>query len=438
MQIPSLSITPAATRSPVAAVPGDVPVFVGFAGVLALMRGQAVPPGDPVDQPPAGAESVPTDQVDSEGTATDVTGLTDPAGDAEDASDLADMGEDGPLFAEATAAETAEAEDPPAAREAVQVPGVPLAAGPSEAADAAPAAGVPGLTAQVPDAPVAEGRAAGTSERVTAVAAFAGGAGIVAARLQTALAGAMPIARPGQPGAIPAPGAVSQASTDGASLRRALSETTVSAPNPPAVAQPPVAVSPTVPAPSQAAFALSLVADAAIPADEIALARGEAMMGPAAATEAAASGRPTATEAAQIPQTAPRALALQIATALGRASEGSIDLALHPRELGRLRLSLAPTEQGLVVTVTADRPETLDLMRRHAAELGQDLRAMGFRDVDLNFSGTGPDHFRGQAAPAGRDDTRIPDGSPPVADPGPSRPVAAVQAVRVSGLDIRL
>ena len=132
----------------------------------------------------------------------------------------------------------------------------------------------------------------------------------------------------------------------------------------------------------------------------------------------------------------PQAVAAQIAVALGRSADGTIDIALHPQELGRLRLSLTPTDAGLVVTIAAERPETLDLLRRHAADLGQDLRSLGFRDVDLNFGAPGSDHFRGHPAAPPVEEMAFAAFDRPGQAPSPS-PVAPVLH-GVGGLDIRL
>lgn len=75
---------------------------------------------------------------------------------------------------------------------------------------------------------------------------------------------------------------------------------------------------------------------------------------------------------------------------------GQVDLTLNPAELGRVRLSMAPGEAGLVVTIHADRPETLDLMRRHSEQLMQEFRQAGFERAELSFGGTGSGQARDQ------------------------------------------
>ena len=67
-----------------------------------------------------------------------------------------------------------------------------------------------------------------------------------------------------------------------------------------------------------------------------------------------------------------------------------IDITLSPAELGRVRLSASNTDQGVVLVLQVERPETLDLMRRHLPELMNDLREFGF--ADISYSNTGGGH----------------------------------------------
>ena len=66
---------------------------------------------------------------------------------------------------------------------------------------------------------------------------------------------------------------------------------------------------------------------------------------------------------------------------------GGIEVRLDPPELGRVRIHFS-MERGdaVVATVSADRPETLDIMRRHAGDLIEELREAGFASVELDFS----------------------------------------------------
>lgn len=79
----------------------------------------------------------------------------------------------------------------------------------------------------------------------------------------------------------------------------------------------------------------------------------------------------------------------QIADTAARISEGTVELKLYPEELGRVRMFLVSGETGLTVNILADRPETLELMRRNADELARHLADAGFEGAGFSF---GQDH----------------------------------------------
>ena len=56
------------------------------------------------------------------------------------------------------------------------------------------------------------------------------------------------------------------------------------------------------------------------------------------------------------------------------------------QELGRVKLSMKQAENGLGVFIAAERAETIDLLRRHIDQLAQQLRDLGYRDVQFSFS----------------------------------------------------
>jgi len=86
----------------------------------------------------------------------------------------------------------------------------------------------------------------------------------------------------------------------------------------------------------------------------------------------------------------PKGLPAFIAKAAVRAgSEDRLELMLDPIELGRVRFALATGPDQLQVTLHVERPETLDLLRRHANELRQELRDAGFGGASLSFSSSG-------------------------------------------------
>lgn len=125
-----------------------------------------------------------------------------------------------------------------------------------------------------------------------------------------------------------------------------------------------------------------------------------------------------------------RQVAVQILEATQNARSGAIDLTLNPAELGRVRLLLVPGDASLAVTILAERPETLDLMRRHIDMLAEDFREMGYGSASFSFG-------RGQEdAPRATAESAVP------VDPasaGPPRPdvVSATRGLS-DRIDIRL
>ena len=129
-------------------------------------------------------------------------------------------------------------------------------------------------------------------------------------------------------------------------------------------------------------------------------------------TDMRASGAPPVHTHSVTAPSAPTQLhatvARQIAEAAVQTSaDRQIDLTLNPAELGRVRMSLSTSDAGASVTIHADRPETLDLMRRNIGELESEFADMGYGDVDFAFSG-------GDGAQDQRDDTPPHDMQPSV------------------------
>lgn len=97
-------------------------------------------------------------------------------------------------------------------------------------------------------------------------------------------------------------------------------------------------------------------------------------------------------------------LAAQIGAALSQSADGATELALSPEELGKVRVRLKPDAANpdrLVVMITFERPETLELFRRHAGELSDAFRSAGYAGADIGFGQQGG----GQADPDGREAT---------------------------------
>lgn len=91
----------------------------------------------------------------------------------------------------------------------------------------------------------------------------------------------------------------------------------------------------------------------------------------------------------------PRHIASQIASAASAQSNGQVELRLNPEELGRVRLTMTPRDSSMLVSIIAERGETLDLMRRHINLLAEEFQALGFSDLQFDF---GTSHQDGERA----------------------------------------
>lgn len=117
------------------------------------------------------------------------------------------------------------------------------------------------------------------------------------------------------------------------------------------------------------------------------------------------------------------------------APERGVELRLDPEELGQVSISLRSEGDALMVRVVAERPETLDLLRRHADQLLQDLRNSGFRDAQMAFgsSGEGARSWQHPAADPGLKfgDEETPAQPPPVSAFAGSKPFSRDGALNV-------
>jgi len=75
----------------------------------------------------------------------------------------------------------------------------------------------------------------------------------------------------------------------------------------------------------------------------------------------------------------------QLAHAAANANDRTVELTLSPEELGKVRMTLQAGDSSIVVSVQADRSETLDLMRRNIDSLARDFRELGYSDVSFSF-----------------------------------------------------
>ncbi len=112
-----------------------------------------------------------------------------------------------------------------------------------------------------------------------------------------------------------------------------------------------------------------------------------------------------------------------------------IELTLNPEELGRVRLTLNSAEGAMAVSITVERPDTLDLLRRNIDILAQQLRDIGYQNLSFSFAGQGGDF--------GGDNAENPQTQTPAAG-GDAQPIDATSMpLRINldgtnGVDIRL
>lgn len=156
------------------------------------------------------------------------------------------------------------------------------------------------------------------------------------------------------------------------------------------------------------AFAGALLAGSSGPLPELTLS-------PMAALPLVGSGAAPVMRLVEVP--VPASLTQQVVQGASQLADGTIELRLEPEELGRLRLSLLPEGDRMRVVILAERPETLDLLRRHSPELERDLRSLGFDTTEFRFAGedrAGSEGARrGQAFVMLADGTPMPDTSAP-------------------------
>lgn len=126
----------------------------------------------------------------------------------------------------------------------------------------------------------------------------------------------------------------------------------------------------------------------------------------------------------------------QIAAVVTATPGDTFEIALAPEELGRVHMHLEPSDGTLTVLIQADRPETLDLLRRNGEALAQDFRALGYEDVSLDFrSGGGSGRYPGAAPPGAAVLNSVPQIALMLSEPAIILPPGATIA---GGLDLRL
>lgn len=128
----------------------------------------------------------------------------------------------------------------------------------------------------------------------------------------------------------------------------------------------------------------------------------------------------------------------QMSTAIQRNGPGQVDVALNPPELGRMRISLDMFDGGVVISVSAEKPETMELIRRHIDQLEQELKALGYDSLAFSFGSGEPSDRDLGPPPEPGSGTAAPDAPSP--DALPIRGAAHPGSVRDARgrIDIRL
>ncbi|WP_176439101.1 flagellar hook-length control protein FliK [Puniceibacterium sediminis] len=124
----------------------------------------------------------------------------------------------------------------------------------------------------------------------------------------------------------------------------------------------------------------------------------------------------------------------QMIEVTGQLKDGPVDLRLNPEELGRVRMHMVSSENGIVMHITSERPETLDLLRRHIDQLHRELTDLGYTSVDFTFGQQGYETGTGDAPNGGTESSR----SAPSGSSEQSAPLPTPLSVASDGLDIRL
>ena len=107
---------------------------------------------------------------------------------------------------------------------------------------------------------------------------------------------------------------------------------------------------------------------------------------------ASPSSTPHSTSVAQVALHHPvpiPALAEHIKQHITPGKPTSLELSLAPEELGKMRMVMTPDGDKLRIVIQAERPETLELLRRNTECFCQDLRQSGYSSTSFSFSGWG-------------------------------------------------
>ncbi|WP_186766706.1 flagellar hook-length control protein FliK [Puniceibacterium confluentis] len=126
----------------------------------------------------------------------------------------------------------------------------------------------------------------------------------------------------------------------------------------------------------------------------------------------------------------------QVIEITGKIQDGPVELRLNPEELGRVRMHMASADQGIMLHITSERPETLDLLRRHIDQLRSEFSDLGYTSVEFTFGqhSDGSKQPQGGATEGGRQSSGTAGTATTVTEAVPSSPLQDSR----DELDIRL
>ncbi|MFN3955586.1 MAG: flagellar hook-length control protein FliK [Pararhodobacter sp.] len=164
---------------------------------------------------------------------------------------------------------------------------------------------------------------------------------------------------------------------------------------------------------------------------EILYPAGALPMGDPAAPNAPAGALPAPNSPAAAEMA--RSIAQQMGAQISADGKGRFEIALSPAELGRVEMVLQDSDNRLTLTVFAERPETMDLIRRNLGLLAQEMRDLGFAGLSLQLGGQGDRPAQGNNA---RPDLPLAASAPEPGTPATARRLASELAS--DHLDLRL
>lgn len=117
--------------------------------------------------------------------------------------------------------------------------------------------------------------------------------------------------------------------------------------------------------------------------------------------------RPNMSLSVGIPPTSPQAIAAQIVQTSVANNGKKTELILEPAELGKLTLRMTTDERSITLFLSAERPETLDLLRRNIETLAQEFRALGYENVNFSFDSSDQSGADAEAESSQSGDTQM-------------------------------